>query len=157
MAFSKQAQFQTSHEVEGLLPVQLMKTPNLWKKLLCKPRKSIRRAALEHSFNKSSIQLMLRRLIKLYPTSIFGCSITLSGRLECSYRNAKSLLHHYQHNPQLLENLWFSAESVFCLYDWVNRRSYRIWGKSNPKAFREHKQYSPKLVVWCEMSTAGLD
>ena len=67
-----------------------------------------------------------------------------------------SLLHHYQHNPKLLENLWFSNESIFHLSSWVNRHNCRIWGKSNPKSFREDELDSPKLMVWCAMSSTDL-
>ena len=67
-----------------------------------------------------------------------------------------SLLHHYQHNPKLLKNLWFSDESIFHLSGRVNRSNCRIWSKSNPKAIREHERDSPKLVIWCAMSSTGL-
>ncbi len=68
----------------------------------------------------------------------------------------ESLLHHYQNDPQLLENLWFSDESIFHLSGRVNRHNCRIWGKSNPAEILEYERDSPKLVVWCAMSSTGL-
>ena len=66
------------------------------------------------------------------------------------------LLYHYQHDPTLLENLWFSDESIFHLSCGVNQHNCRICGKTNPKAIGEHELNSPKLLVWCAVSSTGL-
>ena len=68
----------------------------------------------------------------------------------------ETLLHHYEADPALLERLWFSDEALFHLSGRVNRHNIRFWGTENPVEVREHLRDSPKLVVWCAMSSVGL-
>ena len=77
-------------------------------------KKSIQRNALEFSINKSSIQQMLQRLIKPYPHRL-QVAQSLHADHDAGVKMCKSLLHHYQHYSQILENLWFSHESIFYL------------------------------------------
>ena len=52
--------------------------------------------------------------------------------------------------------LWFSDEMLFHLSGSVNRHNVRFWGTENPVEVREHQRDSPKLVVWCAMTSVGL-
>ncbi|KAK3885733.1 hypothetical protein Pcinc_010071 [Petrolisthes cinctipes] len=65
------------------------------------------------------------------------------------------LLHHYEADPAILEWLWFSYEALFHLYGCVNQHNARFLGTGNPVNIREHQKNSPKLVVWCAMSSLG--
>lgn len=118
--------------------------------------KSIRRAALELNINKSSIQRMLRGTIGLYPYKLQVVHKLQEEDYDSRVEMCESLLHHFQNDNEIMKNLWFSDESIFHLSGRVNRHNCRIWGKSNPSVTLEHERDSPKLVVWCAMSSTGI-
>jgi len=49
----------------------------------------------------------------------------------------ETLLNHYENNSSILDNIWFSDETVLHLYGRVNRHNTRIWGIENPKVSEE--------------------
>ncbi|CAG0879485.1 unnamed protein product [Darwinula stevensoni] len=141
--------------------------------------KSIRRAAVELNISVTSIQRILRRDLKLYPYKIqivqklepqrilrrdlklYPYKIQVVQKLEpqdydCRVEMCETLLHHYERDPLILEHMWFSDEALFHLSGRVNRHNTRIWGTHNPMEIREHERDTPKLVVWCAISSAGL-
>jgi len=67
----------------------------------------------------------------------------------------ETLLNHYKNNSSIVDNIWFNDETVFHLPGRVNRHNTRIWGTENPKVIEEKKRNSPKLVVWCAISSKG--
>jgi hypothetical protein len=52
-----------------------------------------------------------------------------------------------------LRLLVFSNEATFCLSGKVNRHSVRIWGMENPHASVQHERDSPKVNVFCAISS----
>jgi len=68
----------------------------------------------------------------------------------------ETLLNHYENNSSILDNIWFSDEAVFHLAGRVNRYNSRIWRTENPKVIEEKERDSPKLVVWCAISSKGI-
>jgi len=68
----------------------------------------------------------------------------------------ETLLNHYENNSFILDNICFSNEAVLHLSGRVNRHNTRIWGTENPKVFEEKEHDSPKLVVWCAISSKGI-
>ena len=49
--------------------------------------------------------------------------------------------------------LVFSDEVTFHMNGKVNRHNVRIWGEENPHATIEHERVSPKVNVFCAIST----
>jgi len=68
----------------------------------------------------------------------------------------KRCFNHFENDPSILNNIWFSDEAVFHLSGRVNRHNTRIWGTENPKVIEEKERDSPKLVVWCAISAKGI-
>ena len=56
-------------------------------------------------------------------------------------------------DDHFLEKVQFSDESTFHVSGAVNRRSVRIWGSENPHAYVEHQCDSPKVNVFCAISS----
>jgi hypothetical protein len=52
-----------------------------------------------------------------------------------------------------LEKVQFSDEGTFHVSGAVNRRNVRIWGSENPNAYVEHQRGSPKVIVFCAISS----
>ena len=67
-----------------------------------------------------------------------------------------TLLNHYENEPSILDNIWFSNEAIFHLSGGIYRHDTPIWGTENPKVIEEKERDSPKLVVWCAISAKGI-
>ena len=52
-----------------------------------------------------------------------------------------------------LEKAQFSDEATFHVSGAVNRRNVRIWVSENPHAYVEHQRESPKVNVFCAISS----
>jgi len=52
-----------------------------------------------------------------------------------------------------LDHVVFSDESTFHISGKVNRHNVRIWGTENPLEIVQHERASPKINVFCAMST----
>ena len=60
--------------------------------------------------------------------------------------------------PILLEpcnknRIFFSDEATFYLSGRVHKQNCRIWGYENPNEIQEVPLHSPKINVWCAMSS----
>jgi len=56
-------------------------------------------------------------------------------------------------NDHFLEKVQFSKEATFHVSGAVNRRNVRIWGSENPQAYVEHQRDSPKVNMFCAVSS----
>jgi hypothetical protein len=56
-------------------------------------------------------------------------------------------------DDHFLEKVQFSDEATFHVSGAVNRRNVRIWGSENPHAYVEHQLDSPKVNVFCAISS----
>jgi hypothetical protein len=56
-----------------------------------------------------------------------------------------------------LEKVQFSDEVTFHISGAVNRCIVRIWGSENPHAYVEHERDSPKVSVFCTISSQKVD
>ena len=118
--------------------------------------KSIRRAAVELEISRSSIQRMLRKDFKAFPYKLQTVHKLEEEDNDRRVEMCETLLNHYENDPSILDNIWFSDEAVFHLSGKVNRRNTRMWGTKNPKVIEEKERDSPKLVVWCAISAKGI-
>jgi hypothetical protein len=56
-------------------------------------------------------------------------------------------------DDHFLEKVQFSDEATCHVSAAVNRRSVRIWGSENPHACEEHQRDSPRVNVFCAISS----
>ena len=50
----------------------------------------------------------------------------------------------------------FSDEATFHLSGLVNRQNMRFWGTENPHKIAETKSFSPKVIIWAEVSSSRI-
>ena len=89
--------------------------------------KFIRRAAVELEISRSYIQRMLRKDIKAFPYKLQTVDKLEEEDNDRRVEMCETLLNHYENDPSILENIWFSDEAIFHLSGRVNRHSTRIW------------------------------
>jgi len=56
-------------------------------------------------------------------------------------------------DDHFLEKVQFSDEVTFHVSGAVNCRNVRTWGSENPHAYVEHQSDSPKVNVFCAISS----
>jgi len=56
-------------------------------------------------------------------------------------------------DDHFLEKVQFSDEVTFHVSGAVNRCIVRIWGSENPHTYVEHRRDSPKVIVFCTISS----
>ena len=59
-------------------------------------------------------------------------------------------------NPGFLDGVWFSDEAHFHLTGQVNTQNCRIWASAPPDTLLEVPLHSPRVTVWCAMSSTGI-
>ena len=118
--------------------------------------KSKRRAAVELEISRSSIQRMLCRDIKAFLYKLQTVHKLEEEDNDRRVEMCETLLNHYENDPYILDNIWFSDEAIFHLSGRVNRHNTRIWETENLKVIEEKERDSPKLVVWCAISGKGI-
>jgi len=116
---------------------------------------TVRLAAVELEISRLSIQRMLRKDIKAFPYKL-QIVHKLEEDNDRRIKMCETLLNHYKNKSSIRDNIWFSDETVFHLSGRVNRHNTRIWGTENPKVIEEKERDSPKLVVWCAISSKGI-
>ena len=68
----------------------------------------------------------------------------------------KNLTLHFQIDPSILEQMWFSDEALFHLSGSVNWHNTRIWVLRSPVQIHKHERDTLKLIIWCTISSPGL-
>ena len=59
----------------------------------------------------------------------------------------------YLQNPKLKDLIFFSDEATFHISGRVHKQNCRIWSTENPHEVQEYWDKSPKINVWCAMSS----
>ena len=60
---------------------------------------------------------------------------------------ATTMLQNSAQDNGYLQRLCFSDEATFYVSGVVNRHNVRIWGKENPREYREEQRNSPNVNV----------
>ena len=89
--------------------------------------KSICCAAVELEISRSFIQRMLRKDIKAFSYKLQTVH-KLKENNDHRVEMCEMLLNHYENDPSILDNIWFSDKAVFHLSGRVNWHNTRIWG-----------------------------
>lgn len=117
------------------------------------PETSIRRAACQVNSNPGTVYKILRNRLKLkaYRYSLVQCLQESDFALRAGF--ASLMLEKLSSDPNFLHRIVFSDEAAFHICGKVNRHNMRIWGSENPRKTIEHQRDSPKIIVWCAMSS----
>jgi len=59
-------------------------------------------------------------------------------------------------DEDLVNNIWMSDEAHFHVSGFVNKKNFRYWSQTIPRALHEKPLHSQKVTVWCAMSALGI-
>lgn len=68
---------------------------------------------------------------------------------------AEEMIRDFFNNDRI-DNILFSDEAHFHLNGAVNKQNCRYWAEENPRKKHQTPLHSPRVSVWCAMSSAGI-
>jgi len=120
---------------------------------LYSPKKSTGTAAMELSMSKKTAWRVLRKRLMFKPY----CIQMVQQLSDEDHRRRLDFCLHLKDfmssDDHFVEKVQFSDEATFHVSGSVNRRNVRIWGSENPHAYVEHQRVSPKVNVFCAISS----
>lgn len=120
--------------------------------MLRSPRRSARKHASALGLSDRSVRRILHDDLHFHP---YKMSIVheLSERDFNSRRNACEVLLEVVPEDAIV---FFSDEAHFHLCGSVNKQNMRYWADTNPRELHQRPLHSPKVTVWCAISSAGI-
>ena len=117
------------------------------------PKKSTATAAKELSMLKTKVWSVLHKRLVFKPYCIQMVQQLSGEDHRCQLDFCLQLQDLMSSDDHFLEKLHFSDEATFHISGAVNRRTVRIWGSEYPHACVEHQHGSPKVNVFCAISS----
>ena len=118
------------------------------------PEKSVRIIAEEVDTSHSTVRKILRKDLELFPYKM-SVHHKLSEQDKHQRVAFSEWLKKTAADSDFLEGIWFSDEAHFHLTGQVNSQYCQLWASELPDAVIETPLHSPKLTVWCAMSSTG--
>ncbi|CAK9810866.1 Mariner Mos1 transposase [Anthophora plagiata] len=116
------------------------------------PARSARKHAKALGISERTVRRILHTDLHLHPYKIMVCQklspADYGRRLDC----CKAILAAVP--PTGI--LWSSDEAHFHLSGTVNKQNFRYWAAENPRELHALPLHSPKVTVWCAMSSIGI-
>lgn len=120
--------------------------------VLRSPRRSARRHASALRLSDRSVRRILHDDLHYHPYKL-AIVQELSERNFNSRRNAcEALLENVPEDAIV----FYSDEAHFHVNGYVNKQNMRYWADTNPRALHQMPLHSPKVTVWCAISSAGI-
>lgn len=114
------------------------------------PTKSTASASRELGISQPTVWRILRKRLCLKPYRLgLVQALTPADRI-----SRFTFCIDVHERETLMSKLIFSDESTFHMCGTVNRHNLRIWGTGNPHSVVEHYRDSPKVNVFCAMSSS---
>ncbi|CAK1578615.1 unnamed protein product [Parnassius mnemosyne] len=120
--------------------------------MLRSPRRSARKHASALGLSSRSVRRILHEDLHFHPYKMATVQ-ELSKRDYDSRRNACEILLDVVPEDAIV---FFSDEAHFHLCGSVNKQNMRYWADTNPRELHERPLHSPKVTVWCAISSAAI-
>ncbi|XP_039280434.1 uncharacterized protein LOC120350562 [Nilaparvata lugens] len=121
-----------------------------------KPRRSARRHSISLGLSTRTVRRILHDDLHLHPYKIQIVHALNPTDYPIRVGFCEHMLQLFEDNQLLVHNLWMSDEANFHLSGNVNKQNFRYWAVLNPQELHERPLHSPKVTVWCAMSTNGI-
>jgi len=117
------------------------------------PRLSCRRRSQELGMTYTSVNRILKKDLHLTPYLVPVKQALSAQDIVERERMCEWFLRGIQEDQEWTSRIWFSDEAHFALNSAVNRRSNVYWGQNKPTEVSQRPLHSPKVTVWCAMSS----
>ena len=116
------------------------------------PTSSIRQAAMQVGVCRESVRKVLKKKLKLYPYKLQIVHFLKPTDFDVRYKFAVEILNEIDIDPNFLNRIIFSDESIFHISAKVNTHNTRCWSSETPHRILQLERDSPKIMVWCAMT-----
>ncbi|GFU26239.1 uncharacterized protein TNCV_5106501 [Trichonephila clavipes] len=115
---------------------------------------SVRRVAEALDLPQSTVQKIMRNILRYYPYKLQFVQELLPHDFETRHLFSLQFLALLEVDPEWPWNILWTDEANFHLDSSVNTHNYRIWETDNPHSTLRVPLHSPKVTVWCEFSAS---
>jgi hypothetical protein len=119
----------------------------------CSPHKSIRCVSRELHIPRSTIHNVVHKRLRLTAYKIQLVQKLRENDKPVHHTFALKMLSRLDDDNAFMKRTVFSDEATFHVSSKMNRHKCRIWGSENPHKVMEHKHDTPKLNVWCALTS----
>lgn len=116
------------------------------------PRSTLTQLSASTSLSRSTIQRRIKKEIGLKPYKIQILQELFEEDYDMRVEMAEVLIPLLQ-DPALKDLIFFSDEANFHLSGRVHKQNCRIWAEEKPIEVDTEPLHSPKIIVWCAMSS----
>jgi len=103
--------------------------------------------------SQTTVWRVLRKLLVFKPYRIDMVQQLSDENHRCRLDFCVQLQDLMSFGDHFLEKVQFSHDATFHVSGAVNRRNVRIWGSENPHTYVQHQRDSPKVNVFCAISS----
>ncbi|GFV86584.1 uncharacterized protein TNCV_4184391 [Trichonephila clavipes] len=115
---------------------------------------SVRRVAEALDLPRSTVQKIMRNILRYYPYKLQFVQELLPHDFETRHLFSLQFLARLEVDPEWPWNILWTDEAHFHLDCSVNTHNCRIWGTDNPHSTLRVPLHSPKVTVWCGFSAS---
>lgn len=119
------------------------------------PKKSARSRAAALGMSDKTVRRILHSM-KFHPYKIANVQELSENDRRLRVEFCIRFLELQQRDRTVNSNLFMSDEAHFHLNGDVNRQNCRYWSTENPHQLHERPLHSPKVTVWCAVSSSRL-
>jgi hypothetical protein len=117
------------------------------------PHKSIHRASREVRIPWSAVHDVVHKRLQLRAYKIQLVLLLRENDKPVRHTFALEILSQLDDDDAFMKHIVFSDDATFHMSGKVNRHNCRIWGSENPCEVMEHERNTPKLNVWCALTS----
>ncbi|GFW06277.1 uncharacterized protein TNCV_37511 [Trichonephila clavipes] len=115
---------------------------------------SVRRVAEALDLPRSTVQKIMRNILRYYPYKLQFVQELLPHDFETRHLFSLQFLARLEVDPEWPWNILSTDEAHFHLDGSVNTHNCRIWETDNPHSTLRVPLHSPKVTVWCGFSAS---
>lgn len=119
--------------------------------ILRSPNRSARRHSSELNISDRSVRRILHKDLGFHPYKMAMVQQLNPGDYVKRLNFAREMEAIFDQNENII--LFTTDEAHFHLNGTVNQQNYRYWSDENPKLMHERPLHSPKVTVWCAVSS----
>lgn len=117
------------------------------------PRRSARKQSLALQLSNTTLRRILHQDLHFHPYKIQVVHELKQTDFNKRVAFCTNMLRLKNRLPNFSDLLIMSDEAHFHLSGYVNKHNMRYWSSQNPKELHHKPLHSPKVTVWCGVST----
>ena len=117
---------------------------------------SIHRCSLATGISSSTVRRILRFDLAMKPYHIQVAQALTDDQKQKRAQCCRIFVEMANIQTGIINQFAFSDEATFHTSGHVNRRNTVFWGTENPRVVFEHERSSPKVNVWCCVTSRGV-